>query len=102
MIHVIATIEAAPGKLAEFLGEFRRIVPTVREEAGCLEYGPTVDIETDLEVVQARRADTVTVVEKWENLEALEAHLNAPHMLEYRQKVRDLVEAARVHVTRPA
>lgn len=102
MIHVIATIEVAAGKLEAFLEEFRRIVPTVRQEAGCIEYGPTVDVETDLQVVQPHRPDTVTVVERWESLKALEAHLKAPHMMEYRPRVQRLVERAQIHVTRPA
>ena len=48
MIHVIATIEAAPGKRDALLAEFRRNVPLVRAEAGCIEYGPTVDMKADL------------------------------------------------------
>jgi len=38
MIHVIATIELAEGKRQAFLAEFRKLVPLVKAEAGCLAY----------------------------------------------------------------
>ena len=47
MIHVIATIQLKPAR-DEFLRHFRELVPLVNEEAGCLEYGPTVDMPTNL------------------------------------------------------
>ena len=50
MIHVIASIELAEGKRDAFLAEFRRIVPLVRAEAGCLEDRPTVDVAAGLPV----------------------------------------------------
>ena len=40
MIHVIATIEVTAGRRNDLLAECRKIVPLVRQEAGCLEYGP--------------------------------------------------------------
>ena len=33
-----------------FLAEFQRIVPLVHAEAGCLEYGPTIDVPTGIGV----------------------------------------------------
>ena len=38
MIHVIAEIETTEGKREAFLEEFRKVVPLVLEEAGCIEY----------------------------------------------------------------
>src|SRR5918911_5001240 len=102
MIHVIATIEAKPGQRDAFLAEFRRIVPLVRAEAGCLEYGPAVDVPADIAAQVPPRENVVTVVEKWESLEALRAHLGAPHMTEYRGRVKDLVLGARLQVLQPA
>ena len=101
MIHVIVTIELSAGRRDDFLAEFRRIVSTVREEEGCIEYGPAVDLETSISVQPPLRDNVVTVVEKWESLAALEAHLIAPHMLEYRAKVKDLVQQATVHILKP-
>jgi len=101
MIHVIATIELHPGTRERFLEEFRRIVPEVRAETGCLEYGPTVDVDVTIARVPPPRGDVVTVIEKWEDAGALRAHLDAPHMKAYRERVKDLVAGAEIRVTRP-
>jgi quinol monooxygenase YgiN len=44
----------------------------------------------------------VTVIEKWESLEALHAHLRAPHMLTYREQVKDMVEDLSLNVLEEA
>src|SRR5436190_13081656 len=98
MIHVIATIELVAGKREAFLTEFRQVVPLVRAEAGCLEYGPTVDVPTGILVQVPLREHVVTIVEKWESLDALRAHLAAPHMAEYRQRVQHLVVGTQLQV----
>jgi quinol monooxygenase YgiN len=102
MIHVIATVELAVGKRDDFLQEFRRVTPQVRAEEGCLEYGPTVDLATDLAAQLPPRPDVVTVVEKWRDLPALQAHLVAPHMAAYRERVKELVKRVTLQVLRPA
>ena len=101
MIHVIATIDLREGKRQAFLHEFHRLVPLVRAEAGCVEYGPTVDAATDISG-QPPRANVVVVVEKWEGLDALRMHLQAPHMQEYRTRVKDLVTGVQIQVLQPA
>jgi quinol monooxygenase YgiN len=102
MIHVIATIELAQGKRDDFLREFQRLVPLVRAEAGCLEYGPAVDLATNLPAQSAIRPDVVTVVEKWHDVAALDAHLAAPHMADYRLRVKDLVRGVELRILAPA
>ncbi|MBM3971511.1 MAG: antibiotic biosynthesis monooxygenase [Planctomycetes bacterium] len=101
MIHVIATIELNPGTRDAFLTEFHRIVAPVRAEAGCLDYGPTIDAETGIAAQGSLRADVVTVVERWESLEHLQAHLVAPHMVEYRPKVKDFVRSVKLQILKP-
>ena len=91
MIHVIATIHTAAGRRNDFLAAFGELVPLVRAEAGCLEYGPAVDCEASVSGQPPARDDVVTVVEKWQSLAALQDHLAAPHMLRYRDKVKDIV-----------
>ena len=101
MIHVIATVELRPDKRQAFLVEFRRLVPQVRAEAGCIEYGPAIDLATDIAAQLPWRKDVVTVVEKWESLDALRAHLIAPHMAEYRTRVKDLIHGVKLQVLEP-
>ena len=102
MIIVLATIELHPGKRADFLAEFRKIVPKVRAESGCHEYFPAIDTASGLSVQGPAREDTVVVVEKWESVPALEAHLIAPHMMEYRPKVKDFVKRVSLQILSPA
>lgn len=101
MIHVIATIKCRSGHRDSFLAEFHKIVPLVLQEPGCLEYGPTVDTEAGIEN-QNRDVNRVTIIEKWESTEALAAHLVAPHMLDYRPKVKEFVEFAELRVLESA
>ena len=102
MIVVLATIELQPGKRADFLREFQRIVPLVRAEAGCIEYFPAVDVSSNIGAQQNIGDDVVVIVEKWESIPHLEAHLIAPHMMEYRPKVKDFVKRTSLQVLKPA
>lgn len=102
MIHVIATIDLVPGSREKFLAEFRKIIAAVRAEAGCIEYGPAVDADTGMPTQYRIGADRVTVVEKWESVDALKAHSVAPHMQAYRARVKDLVRAMELRVLAPA
>jgi quinol monooxygenase YgiN len=102
MIHVIATIELAEGQREAFLKEFRALVPKVRAETGCLEYGPVIDVASGIAAQGPPRASVVTVVEKWSDLAALKAHLVAPHMEDYRPRVKNLVRSTTLQVLEPA
>lgn len=102
MIVVIATIEVVEGRREAFLAEFHRVVPLVRAEAGCHEYFPTIDVAANLAVPTPLRLNTVTIVEKWESLDALRAHLGAAHMAEYRVRVKDLVSNVKLQILQPA
>lgn len=99
MIHVIALLTAKPGKRAALLEEFRKVVPAVHAEDGCIEYGPAVDLAG---TPDSFGEDVLVVVEKWETPEALKAHSVAPHMKAYGERVKDLLAARAVHVLTPA
>jgi quinol monooxygenase YgiN len=102
MIHVIATVDLQPGKRDAFLAEFRKIISAVKAEAGCVEYVPTVDAETDLPNHARMGPDRVVIIEKWETLAHLKAHAVAPHMQAYRPKVKDFVKSMELRVLLPA
>ncbi len=102
MISVLATIELSPGRRDDFLAEFRRIMPLVRQERGCIEYIPMIDLPTSIGAQIPARDDVVTIVEKWDSIEALQDHLMAPHMNEYRKAVKDLVVRTQLLVLEPA
>lgn len=89
MIHVIATIQLNPGTREAFIKEFLRLTPLVRAEAGCIEYGATIDEPTALAIQDLAGENAVVVVEKWANVDALHAHSQAAHMAEYRVRVKE-------------
>lgn len=101
MITVIATVSCQPGHRDDFLREFHAIVPEVLKEDGCVEYGPMVDAASPIEQQQTDD-NRVTIVEKWESLPALQAHLTAPHMEAYRPKVREFVSSSELRILEPA
>ena len=100
MLTVIATIRLRKGAREPYLARLAALVPEVLAEAGCLGYAPHVDLDTDLPR-QVVDADEVVLVEQWESLEALRAHLVAPHMLRYREEVAAWVEGVALRVMAP-
>jgi quinol monooxygenase YgiN len=74
MIHVVATIKLKPGCRDGYLKILKSIVSDVRGEKGCLTYGPTIDMETDIEIQEITGENTVTMIESWESVEALKEH----------------------------
>ena len=90
MINVLASIHIKEDRLAEYTDILKANIPNVLGENGCLEYLPTVDVPTGLPT-QELDNNVVTIVEKWRSLEDLKAHLSAPHMLVYKEKVKHLV-----------
>ena len=102
MIHVIAIITAKPGKRDAMLAAMRDNLAAVRAEKGCIEYGPAIDADGIGSFQTKAGPDTVFVIEKWQDAEALKSHAAAPHMAAYSAKVKDLVATRAIHVLSPA
>ena len=101
MISVIASVRIKADRLPQFIEIFKANGPRVREEKGCIEYFPAIDIDSGLPVQKLDR-NVVTIIEKWESVEALRAHLKTPHMLAYREKVKDMVDDLYIKVLKEA
>ena len=71
------TWKAKPGREAEVAEIFRKLTAESRKEAGCLMYRVQR---------QQKDASRFFVYEQYRNQQALEAHRNAPHFLEYARK----------------
>lgn len=102
MIHVIATIRTVPGKRADLIAAFRELTPKVHAEQGCVEYGAAVDIATPIAAQEPPRDDVLVMVEKWDSVAALEAHLAAPHMEAFRAANGQLIEDISLQILQPA
>ena len=101
MIHVIAALTTAPGKRDQLIAAFKELAPKVHAEAGCIEYGTAVDVATPIGAQETLRDDVLMVVEKWESVAALEAHLAAPHMDEFRTAMSDVITNISLQVLAP-
>jgi len=102
MIHVVATIELKPGCRQKYLDVLLKNVAPVKGEQGCLAYEPTIDTDTDIAVHEKAGPDVVTIIEAWESVDALKKHFTQPHMLAYREKVKDLFKKVSIRVLKPA
>ena len=102
MIHVVATIELKPGCRQAYLDVLLPNVPKVKAEKGCLAYEPTIDTDTDIAVHEKAGDDVVTIIEAWDSVDALKQHFTEPHMLAYREKVKDLFKNISIRVLKPA
>ena len=89
MLTVIAEIRTRPGQhhRQAVLDQFAKIIPTVLQEAGCHGYAPLVD--------HAAGVSFQTMVEQWESVAHLEAHLQTPHMKAWSEAVKgDVLETS--------
>jgi quinol monooxygenase YgiN len=100
-VHVVAIITAKTGMRDQVLEAFRANVPAVHAEAGCIEYGATIDAEGVGGLQTKFGDDTFVVVEKWQSLDALKAHAAAPHMAAYAAKTKDMLASRVIHVLSP-
>jgi quinol monooxygenase YgiN len=101
MIYVIATVDLVEGTRSEYLDEFGKIIPLVQAEEGCLEYGPAVDVPTGIPVQDLISENTITIIERWTDVDTLYVHLTAPHMKTYREAVKDYVRKVTIKVLKP-
>ena len=79
VVHVEVIVE--PGSASKVVDAVRKMETATRQEKGCLKYAFTVDI-TDPGMIR--------VVERWESLDAIKAHLGSPHMAEFNMAVAGL------------
>jgi quinol monooxygenase YgiN len=102
MICVIASIDTIPSGRKALLNAFKELAPKVRAEKGCIEYTPMIDLPTSLPSQKPVCENIVTIVEKWESTEALETHLMAQHMIDFRRATEHLRSGIELHILQPA
>lgn len=83
MIYVMVTMEVEEGRMEEFLRLCGRLRPLVLAERGCLGYDYVRETSSPLPIQEPVDRNRITLVERWESVEALEAHRGAPHMAEF-------------------
>ena len=101
MINVIATVQVKDGKVRDFIKLFKTIVPLVRAEKGCMDYFPAIDLPTGLPPQQTDE-NVVTIIERWESMDDLMAHISASYMAEHLEKEKPLVEKTSIKILQEA
>jgi quinol monooxygenase YgiN len=102
MIRVIATVTLKEGKRKKYLQELYKIMPMVHIESGCIEYGPHIDADSGFPMQTKLGSDVVTIIERWQNLEALKKHSIARHMNTFRQATKEFIREMKLIVLTPA
>ena len=74
-VIIAGTVRVPPENLARFKPHMERMLAASRAEDGCLTYSYAVDV---------LEPGLVRVFEAWRDQAALDAHLQAPHMGEWR------------------
>ena len=100
-VHVVAVITTKPGKRSEVLSIFHENIPNVLAEPGCIEYSPTIDTQNAGDFQTEYGEDTFVVVEKWQSLDHLKAHIKTPHMANYASQVKDMLADRVIHILSP-
>ncbi|MBG1232843.1 putative quinol monooxygenase [Aestuariivirga litoralis] len=89
MIYVVATITTLPGQSPALISGARVCIDATRSEAGCISYDYVRDTENP---------DIVLVVERWSTREALAAHMQTPHLADWRKARQPLVKSTKVEI----
>lgn len=99
MLHVLVTMMIKEDRMEDFLALCKALRPQVLKEKGCLAYDYTREIASPLGIQPPVVANRITLLERWESLEALQAHMETPHMKEAGPKMKDLRLSVEARVT---
>ncbi len=100
MVHVMAILTAVDGRRDALLAEFKKNMPTVQLERGCVQYEPAIDIEGGPDTLTRIGPNAFMVIEQWESPDALAAHAASAHMAEYAGRVKELLLSRVIYVLR--
>jgi len=90
MLHILVTMMIKEGRMQEFLAVCEELRPQVLQEKGCLAYDYTREVPSPLGIQEPLEPNRITLIERWESLDALKAHMEAPHMKKAAARLKDL------------
>ncbi|MCB8879247.1 antibiotic biosynthesis monooxygenase [Acidisoma cellulosilytica] len=95
MIHVVAILTAKIGHRAALLAALNAVIDDVRAEPGCIEYQPVIDLAHSSVKFGA---DTLVVIEKWQDQAALDAHNQGDALKTFLEAAKHVLAQADVHL----
>ena len=84
--------------IAAYTSKTLGVIPTVRAENGCQMYTLLKDANTDWDKPMRFGERTFWMIKKWDSIDALKAHLSAPHMKAFGPTVAPMRKAGTFHV----
>lgn len=99
MLIVIAEIQTHSGAQhhENVINAFKKITPTVLLEDGCYGYELLLDHQADVDF-QTKVPDSIIMLEHWQSIDHLNAHLQTAHMQAYQQQVKDDVLSVKIRI----
>lgn len=97
MIEVITEFSCLPGQRQRVLDAALALQSAVQDEVGCLGYSPLLDVPASLPE-QVLDGEGVVLIEQWQSLKHLHAHLTSPHQLEFESQTAEAVRQVRQRV----
>ena len=98
-VYVLCRFDLKPdASIADYTDKTLAVVPTVRAEDGCRMYTLLRDAATDWDRPMRFGERTMWMLEKWDSVDALKAHLETPHMKAFGPSVRPMRTASTFHV----
>jgi quinol monooxygenase YgiN len=102
-VYVLCRFDLKPdADISDYIAKTLSVVPAVRAENGCQMYTLLEDAKTDWEKPMRFGERTLWMVEKWDSIDALKAHLEAPHMKAFGPTVRSMRSSGTFHVLQEA
>ena len=98
-VYVLCRFDLKPdADVSDYVSRTLSVVPAVLAENGCQMYTLLKDADTDWEKPMRFGERTLWMIEKWDSIEALKAHLDAPHMKAFGPTVRPMRSSGTFHV----
>jgi quinol monooxygenase YgiN len=98
-VYVLCRFDIKPdADLADYKSKTLGVIPLVHAEDGCRLYTLLQDAATDWDKPMRFGERTLWMLEKWDSVDALKKHLEAPHMKAFGPTVRDMRTSSTFHV----
>lgn len=98
-IYVLCRFDLkADADISAYTSKTLGVIPAVRAENGCQMYALLKDADTSWDKPMKFGERTFWMIEKWDSIEALKAHLETPHMKAFGPTVAPMRTSGTFHV----